>query len=751
MSAPQPTRVPGEDDTRPGTSADTERGAETGTDTSNESGVGTGHEPGTETGAAATSEHRSTPLPAPDMAAGVTEVHGTAEDLQGVLFAEGTGPRPAAEGFEDADAVAAAVEGAATSMEVSGGVVGTGTDGAGGVRVDTTAIAALASALSGVATDLCFALAGMAPLAAELELWSLSGQPQAVHAAALAGLVAVDLLGVGEGVAATGGRLLLAQLRYAALEDVLTGAFSRAALDTPLGAVGSSVVREVCRTAEDVDVALARAGIGSPEEFGRKVEFTAFGVVVRGGGPRGTDALIRGIGLDDIADAALRVPLGGTGSGVADDAPDGTAPGPHPPATGAADTGAAGTEAGRATSSGGLTLGQYLRFRAVEMLSGYGRPEGGAHHAAGGAVEGTAGGAAGAGEKDVLAAVGGILAPVVAALMLDAPGIPRWYTAWRTGRRLRPAEVAERAVTDNLRPWLTAQALKPATREVFTALTPANAAAHRMTGMDRRALPAGIENPGTIPTTVAGTAAALKDAKNIVSGAGPDGTPVENSTVMVQKAVDEQGRRTFSVVLTGTEEWVDSPGVHDLKGIAEGMTARVDAPLTELPQAQRMAVQALQDAGIQEGDAVVLSGHSLGGIDAAGLAANTQFRERYYVEAVTTYGAPVGDFAIPESTSVMAVEHVDDVVPALDGVANPDSGHRSTVRLSTAYPLALTGEAGFTGVGAHDMNLYAVGSQGISQSHHPAVAAHEQRLADVIPHGPGTRTETYVYEGWEEH
>ena len=99
----------------------------------------------------------------------------------------------------------------------------------------------------------------------------------------------------------------------------------------------------------------------------------------------------------------------------------------------------------------------------------------------------------------------------------------------------------------------------------------------------------------------------------------------------------------------------------------------------------------------------------------------------------------------------MAVEHVDDVVPALDGVANPDSGHRSTVRLSTAYPLALTGEAGFTGVGAHDMNLYAVGSQGISQSHHPAVAAHEQRLADVVPHGPGTRTETYVYEGWEEH
>lgn len=706
MSARLVTRMPAQDGTRPAAVAG----------------------PGTDTGSGAALT--SAPAAAPEMAAGVTEVHGTAEDLQGVLFAGGTGPRPAAEGFEDADAVAAAVEGAATSMEVSGGVVGTGADGAGGVRVDTTVVAALADALSGVAVDLGFALAGMAPLAVELELWSLSGQPQAAHATALAGLVAMDLLGVVEEVAATGGRLLLAQLRYATLEDALTGAFSRAALETPLGAVGSSVVREVSRTAEDVDVALARAGIDSPEEFGRKVEFTAFGIIVRGGGPRGTDALIRGIGLDDIADAALRVPLGGTGDGTGDD-----------------DAPASGTGAGRAPSSGGVTLGQYLRSRAVEMLSAYGHPEGTVNDAA----DGTAGGAAGTGEKDVLAAAGGILAPVVAALMLDAPGVTRWYTAWRTGRRLRPAEVAERAVTHNLRPWLTAQALRPATREVFTGLTPANAAAHRMTGMDRRPLPAGVENPGTIPTTVAGTAAALKDAKNIVSGAGPDGKPVENSTVMVQKAVDEQGRRTFSVVLTGTEEWVDSPGVHDLKGIAEGMTARADAPLTELPQAQRMAVQALQDAGIQEGDAVVLSGHSLGGIDAAGLAANTQFRGRYDVEAVTTYGAPVGDFAIPESTSVMAVEHVDDVVPALDGVANPDSGHRSTARLSTPYASALIGDSGFTGVGAHDMNLYAVGSQGISQSHHPAVAAHEQRLADVVPHGAGTRTETYVYEGWEEH
>ncbi len=49
------------------------------------------------------------------------------------------------------------------------------------------------------------------------------------------------------------------------------------------------------------------------------------------------------------------------------------------------------------------------------------------------------------------------------------------------------------------------------------------------------------------------------------------------------------------------------------------------------------------------------------------------------------------------------------------------------------------------------MNLYVVVAQGISGSGDPTVEAHEHRLAAAVPHGPGVRTETYVYAGWEEH
>ena len=120
-------------------------------------------------------------------------------------------------------------------------------------------------------------------------------------------------------------------------------------------------------------------------------------------------------------------------------------------------------------------------------------------------------------------------------------------------------------------------------------------------------------------------------------------------------------------------------------------------------------------------------------------------------DVVTTFGAPVGDFAIPDATSVMAVEHVDDAVPPLDGVPNPDAAHRSTVRVDTPFPEAPDPWDSRLGTAAHEMYLYTLGAQGITAADHPVVQAHERRLAAAVPHGPGTRTETFVYEGVEEH
>ena len=644
------------------------------------------------------------PGTAPDMDQGITEVHGRAEDLQAELF--GTGQRPVAEGYTSSEQVSAAVEGARTSIQVNGGAEGA-------VAVDTAALHTTTAVVGRIAAELGEVLLGLTPLTAELELWALTGQPLLGDAAAGAGFLAGDLVGRIAHMGVTVTRLALAAQRYEATEHAVLGMFSEGQLNSPWNGPAISLAQEISRTVEALDAALTRADITSPADFASKVRFSVLGVVVTGGGPGGTDAVVRGPGLDDVLDAGLQVSLPDHG-----DAPGAEGDGSGP--------GGAAASSNAGAGEGPHTLGQYLRGWLVDTLRGY--DEQGAPP-----------------EMDTA------LAAAVTAALVRASPLPAFFRSYATGALLPAAARVDRGVRGALRPKLEPRALHPARREVFTGLTPATAAAHHMTGLGQRPLPRGVECDGAVPTTVAGTAAVLKDAKNIVSGVGPDGEAVENSTVMVQKATGGDGRAAYSLVLTGTEQWHDSPGVHDVQGIGDGMTVPATAALTELPQAQRMAVQALQDAGIRPGDTVVLTGHSLGGIDAAGLAANHAFRELYDVRAVTTFGAPVGDFAIPDATSVMAVEHVDDAVPPLDGMPNPDAAHRSTVRVDTPFPEAPDPWDSRLGTAAHEMYLYTLGAQGITAADHPVVQAHEQRLAAAVPHGPGTRTETFVYEGVEEH
>ncbi|WP_423446676.1 lipase family protein [Kocuria sp. KSNUG] len=653
----------------------------------------------------------------------VTELRGPAEDLQGELYGDAAASRPAAEGFESEQDVAAAVAGARETMVVHSGA-GVG----GGTTVDTDGMRATCGDLSRVASECREVAATLTPLAVEAQLWALTGEPLLGDAAVVSGLLVTGVLDHAAEVSHTARKLEVAAQRYEAAERTITGAFSAEQLKAPWPGAGVAFLRDMARSVEDLEVAFTRAGIDSPEAFWDDVRFTGFGLLVRGGGPHGTDAIVRGPGLDDLLDGALQLPW-----------PDGAAAGSGATAEDGAAEGASGAAAGPAASATGRrpTIGEQLRNIAVERLSTAGRrvTEGSL------AEEPPAADGADISELEV----------AVAAMTMAVPGAAGVYALYREGRRLNPAERTGAALGGVVRNLEEDHPLYPARREVFTGVTPRTAREHHMTPLPRRPLPAGVRHDGAVPTTVAGTAAALKDAKNIVSGADASGESVENSTVMVQKATGADGRSAYSVVLTGTEQWSDGPGVHDLKGIGQGMTASPTDSLTELPQAQRMALQALQDAGIRPGDTVVLTGHSLGGIDAAGLAANQEFRSRYDVQAVTTYGAPVGDFAIPAETSVMAVEHVDDLVPTLDGVPNPDGGRRSTVRVNTPYAGAVGYKGGPLGTAAHEMNLYVVGAQGISGSGNPTVEAHERQLAAAVPHGPGVRTETYVYAGWEEH
>ncbi|MGN6128634.1 MAG: hypothetical protein ACTHON_18920 [Humibacter sp.] len=73
---------------------------------------------------------------------------------------------------------------------------------------------------------------------------------------------------------------------------------------------------------------------------------------------------------------------------------------------------------------------------------------------------------------------------------------------------------------------------------------------------------------------------------------------------------------------------------------------------------------AMEQAGVQHGDTVIPVGYSQGGIVATSIATSG----RYDVPTLVTFGSPTGGVDVPSSTADVAVEHTDDLVPALGGV-----------------------------------------------------------------------------------
>lgn len=79
----------------------------------------------------------------------------------------------------------------------------------------------------------------------------------------------------------------------------------------------------------------------------------------------------------------------------------------------------------------------------------------------------------------------------------------------------------------------------------------------------------------------------------------------------------------------------------------------------------RAAIEAMRSAGIGPDDVVTLVGHSQGGLLAARIAQSQDFQ----VADVVTVGAPIHQIQIPDAVRVTAIEHTEDLVPTLGGVA----------------------------------------------------------------------------------
>lgn len=103
----------------------------------------------------------------------------------------------------------------------------------------------------------------------------------------------------------------------------------------------------------------------------------------------------------------------------------------------------------------------------------------------------------------------------------------------------------------------------------------------------------------------------------------------------------------------GAEPWDMTSNMHSIAELDSG--------------SYRAAVMAMKEAGISASDNVILVGHSQGGLIAAQLAASGEYR----VSDVVTVGAPLHHIEIPEDVHVLSVEHSEDVIPSLSGVAAP--------------------------------------------------------------------------------
>lgn len=150
-----------------------------------------------------------------------------------------------------------------------------------------------------------------------------------------------------------------------------------------------------------------------------------------------------------------------------------------------------------------------------------------------------------------------------------------------------------------------------------------------------------------------------------------------------------------------TVGWVvQIPGTDPTSGLRHGSspydwTTDVQEMTGAGSQVRAAIVAALEQADLQ-GKPVMLSGHSLGGILAASMAADDGIRERFNVQSVVTYGSPVARFDIPDDVSVLSIEHRQDVVPMLEGRDNPDGPGWTTIRTDDPHG----GAEGI--VGAHD-------------------------------------------------
>lgn len=197
-------------------------------------------------------------------------------------------------------------------------------------------------------------------------------------------------------------------------------------------------------------------------------------------------------------------------------------------------------------------------------------------------------------------------------------------------------------------------------------------------------------------------------------------------TVSVQRLDRADGSRAWVVAVPGTQEWSPLPGRNPVDALTNlRLGAQAPDDMSEL------VVRALAGAGAGRDEPVVLAGHSQGGIVAMRVAADPAVAARFDVAAVVTAGAPVA--TVRSTVPSLHLEHVQDVVPALEGAPNADEPRRTTVTvdLDARDDPTARADAGSLST-AHGIDAYVRTAEALEGAEHPSLRSFDAALGTVL-------------------
>jgi hypothetical protein len=197
--------------------------------------------------------------------------------------------------------------------------------------------------------------------------------------------------------------------------------------------------------------------------------------------------------------------------------------------------------------------------------------------------------------------------------------------------------------------------------------------------------------------------------------------------VRIEKYASPAGETRWSVYVGGTVEL--TPARTDEAFDIESAVASVAG---EDGAAYRSVLEAMADAGVGTDDAVAITGHSQGGLVAAAVAASGE----YAVDTVVTFGAPSAQVPVLDGVTTVAVEHSDDLVPALAGT-EPVDDERTVVSRDTLS----RAQEGDSLLSAHSIEEYTRTAELMDASDDRRMLELRAALARIAPEGgPGSST-----------